>query len=102
MSLFDKHRPFLNKLNDVSNACKHSFINTDYNLFGASEPLLFALGLPRNDSSKDSAFHVVPLREMVESFSEFYGWAMKTLNDWVKDSAFKDMALKTGPKGDKS
>jgi hypothetical protein len=72
--LFDKHRLFLNKLNEVANACKHSFINTDHNHVGVNEPLLFALALSRNDSARTAVFHVVSLRELVENFSQFYVW----------------------------
>lgn len=63
---------FLNSLNEVSNAYKHSFINTQVNLIGADEPVVFALALKRNKISNDPVFHQLTLASLVNGFNTFF------------------------------
>jgi len=63
---------FLAKLNDISNAYKHSFINSDITLFGRDEPVVFALALKYNRLEASPEFHAVALSQVVGEFSEFY------------------------------
>ena len=50
--LVEGHREFLTFCNMVSNAYKHSFLQSDLSLVGADEPCVFARRLPRNDLEK--------------------------------------------------
>jgi len=63
---------FLAQLNDISNAYKHSFINSDVTLLGRDEPVVFALALKHNRLEASPVFHVVALSQVVRQFSEFY------------------------------
>jgi hypothetical protein len=79
---FASHLDHLRLLNDISNAYKHSFINSDLNIMGRDEPVLFALTLQRNDLSKKEAFVGVGLSEVVRSFSAFFQTAKSYLQTW--------------------
>lgn len=63
---------FLNTLNDVSNAFKHSFINTQVSLIGAEEPVVYALGLKRNKLSNAPSFCEVTLASLISGFNVFF------------------------------
>lgn len=63
---------FLNTLNDVSNAYKHSFINSQVSRIGADEPVVYALGLKRNKLSNEPAFYQVTLASLIEGFNVFF------------------------------
>jgi hypothetical protein len=69
---FKKFEGFLSKLNDIANAYKHSFINSDLNLIGRDEPMVVALGLPYNDLTREHRFHWILLRDVTCEFSDFY------------------------------
>lgn len=81
MSYFESHRRYLTTLNEVSNAYKHSFLNSDITLIGRDEPCVFALALRQNDLTHDPQFIVVSARELVEGTSRFYCEAKKVLSD---------------------
>lgn len=86
-SLRDKyagHLEQLQTLNNVSNAYKHSFINSDLNIIGRDEPVLFALGLLRNDLNKKEEFIGVALGEVVRGFDAFFQAAKEYLKRWPK------------------
>ena len=63
---------FLDTLNNVSNAFKHSFINTQVNLIGAEEPVVYALGLKRNKLSYAPSFYQVTLASLINGFNVFF------------------------------
>src|SRR6266702_3649304 len=62
--LFEPYERYLFTLNEVANAFKHSFINTDMNVVGASYPVVYALALKRNDLSKEPHFYSVNFAEL--------------------------------------
>lgn len=64
--------PFLTSLNDISNAYKHSFINSDQSTLGKEEPCVPALALKRNDLQQNPVFHLVTLSQVVSEFNKFY------------------------------
>ena len=66
------HLEFLNVLNEISNAAKHSFINSDITLFGRDEPCFFALTLKRNNLSNESKFYSVAVRDVLSRYNEFF------------------------------
>lgn len=73
------HQKNLMTLNEISNALKHSFIQTDINMIGSEEPCIFILSFSRNRISKPQFFGV-PLKKIVSDFNIFY---QDSLN-WLK------------------
>jgi hypothetical protein len=73
------HLKFLNTLNEVSNAYKHSFINSELSLIGAEEPYVFALALKQNDLGKQPMFHEVPFAALVVEFDNFFQSSVEQL-----------------------
>jgi hypothetical protein len=73
------HESFLRNLNDISNALKHSFIQSDSNLIGATEPAVYALSLYRNEISAGAKLQAVGLRDFAMRASAFYRDAMSWL-----------------------
>lgn len=63
---------FMETLNNVSNAFKHSFINTQVSLIGAEEPVVYALGLKRNKLSNTPTFYEVTLASLINGFNAFF------------------------------
>lgn len=82
-ALKERHSDFLTELNEVSNAHKHSFINSDINYVGSEESHVFAVALERNDLKNKPKFYAVPVRKIVESFNLFYEDAKSNLSSWV-------------------
>lgn len=62
----------LSLINEISNAFKHSFINSDINLFNYKEPFVYALALDYNKRSSKPLFYCVELRSVVLAFNNFY------------------------------
>jgi hypothetical protein len=77
--LFAPHDAFLTTLNEISNAFKHSFINTDMTVVGSEYPVVFALALKRNKLSESPQFYTVNFAEMVEAFSMLYKKVVATI-----------------------
>ena len=67
-----RHVALLEPLNMVSNAFKHSFVNSDFSLIGRDEPCVFALGLDRNRIEAGVVFHNLSLSNLVSDLSGFY------------------------------
>ncbi len=69
---FTNYYDLLKTLNEISNAYKHSFINTDItNYIGNIEPYVFALSLSNNDLKKKPNFHSIELTGFLFKYSEF-------------------------------
>jgi hypothetical protein len=66
------HIGFLTTLNEVANAYKHSFVNSDLSLIGREEPIVFALALKWNNLANPTEFHAVPLREIIVQFNALF------------------------------
>ena len=79
---FAAHIAHLRLLNDISNAYKHSFINSDLNVVGSDELVLYALTLQRNDLSKNEAFVAVALGTIVRDFDAFFQTAKSYVQTW--------------------
>ncbi|MFP6797995.1 MAG: hypothetical protein VCA39_02665 [Pseudomonas sp.] len=75
-----QHIEIMNILNDIANAFKHSFINSDHTLIGAGEPRIHALGLAYNKLSSEPEFYDVPLSTLVEKYNNFY----RSCVDWLR------------------
>ena len=69
---FSDHYDMLKTINDVSNAYKHSFLNTEIsNHIGNDEPYFFALSLSNNDLKKKPYFYPVELTNFIIKYSGF-------------------------------
>lgn len=79
--IFKNHNRLLKKLNSISNAFKHSFINDDLSLIGSEEPCVHALYLRNNKLKARAEFYNVSLKELIIQFEEFYSEAM----NWLKN-----------------
>jgi hypothetical protein len=82
-ALFAPFRDFLKMLNEVSNAFKHSFMGTEIDFVGAEYPVLYALGLQRNDTAKQPILYSVTFAAVISDFSIFYRDSMKGLQAWA-------------------
>lgn len=85
-SLFLHHESYLFTLNEVANAFKHSFINTDVTVMGSEYPVVFALALDRNKLSNTPQFYSVSFADLVESFSKLYKPTMETIQAWAQEA----------------
>jgi len=81
--LFAPHDALLTTLNEIANAFKHSFINTDMTVVGSEYPVVYALALKRNKLSERPQFYSVDLAEMIEAFSVLYKQIVATIKQWA-------------------
>jgi hypothetical protein len=73
------HLGFLRLLNEISNAYKHSFVNSDLMLVGRDEPGVYALQLKWNDLANPPTLHNIRVREVVTRFDAFFQSAREEL-----------------------
>jgi hypothetical protein len=85
--LFAPHMNFLDELNEVANAFKHSFINTDMNVVGSEYPVVFALTQKRNRLSAPVQFYSVSFEEIVRKFSALYVDVLPKIKSWANEGA---------------
>lgn len=81
LDVFQPHREILQALNEIANAFKHSFINSDITLVGRDEPCVHALALQYNKLESGAKFHNVAMRQIVIGFNAFY----KDTMQWLKE-----------------
>ncbi len=82
LSVFSDHIELMQMLNEIANAFKHSFINSDHNLIGAEEPRIHALSLKYNKLSSDAVFYDISVDELVTEYNAFYKACVKWLSDY--------------------
>ena len=70
LKVFSDHLELMGILNDIANAFKHSFINSDHTLLGAEEPRIHALGLAHNKLNSEPQFYD---ERWSPSFGQFWG-----------------------------
>jgi hypothetical protein len=72
------HHEMLGMLNDVSNAKKHSFTDSDVTVAGADEPAISALTQSHGVRASEPKFYIVPLSRLVSDYNPFFhdcnGW----------------------------
>jgi hypothetical protein len=78
---FQGHEDFLRTLNDIHNAHKHSFINSDSTVGGRDEPTVNALSRHRNRDDSPVQFHSVSLRQLCMHFEGFCIGVLEWLQD---------------------
>jgi hypothetical protein len=86
-NLFAPYEGYLFMLNEVANAFKHSFINTDMTVVGAEYPVVYALALDRNKLSSKPQFYSVSFAVLVEEFSKLYKPTMQIIQGWAREAA---------------
>lgn len=79
---FKNHVDLMEILNEISNAFKHSFINSDHSLIGATEPRVYALGLAYNKLSAKPEFYDISLSSIVGKYNEFYKSCISWLSSY--------------------
>jgi hypothetical protein len=70
--LFADEYAKLGQLNDVSNAYKHSFVNSNSNLTGRDEPVVFSLSVVRNNLRNPAQFNAIALSDFINHFDQLY------------------------------
>lgn len=74
----------LRVLNEVSNAFKHSFVQSDITLIGREEPCVHALALGYNKLEAGVEFYSVSLRQLVAGFNAFYNSSIAWLKEFSR------------------
>ena len=69
---YAEHVELMKVLNDIANAFKHSFVNSDQTMVGAREPRIHALGLEYNKLSSGPRLYDVSISELTGKFNAFY------------------------------
>jgi len=80
-SAFKPHIEIMTVLNEIANAFKHSFINSDHTLLGENEPCIHALSLDYNKLSSEAVFHNISLKFVVEKYNYFFN----DCNIWLSE-----------------
>jgi len=87
--IYKSNESLLLKINNISNACKHSFVNSDLFVSGLHEPHLFAIALDRNNFNKEVVPEFISLSEVVSEFNKFLEVANLHLDSWPKPSEWR-------------
>jgi hypothetical protein len=82
--IFASHIPHLDMLLAVSNAFKHSILNSDFTVIGAKEPVAYSLGLRNNDLRNPEDFRSVTVAALVTDFNAFFAAADEYLQTWPR------------------
>ncbi|MDH5681815.1 MAG: hypothetical protein OEZ36_09520 [Spirochaetota bacterium] len=80
LEVFVPHLNIMKLLNEISNAFKHSFINSDYYAINSEEPYVTAFSLDRNRLKSQATIYNVSFIYLIIEFSYFY----KSCIDWLK------------------
>jgi hypothetical protein len=75
-----QHRDWLEKLNEVANAYKHSFLLLQGPILATDQPRVAAVSWPRNNIKNPPKFYGVPLVELMAGFDRFH----QTIATWLK------------------
>jgi len=81
LEVFEPHTEIMIILNEIANAFKHSFINSDLTLLGEDAPCIHALALNYNKLASNPIFHNVPLETVVDKYNDFFICS----NSWLKE-----------------
>lgn len=69
---FKEYIWLFDNLNQLANAYKHSFINSDIDVIGDGEPCLPALALDYNNLANNPHFYIVSLKKIVKEYNVFF------------------------------
>ncbi|MCK5384096.1 MAG: hypothetical protein KAJ29_00875 [Alphaproteobacteria bacterium] len=73
--IFSAFFDWLDLFNKVTNAYKHSFINSDQTVTGQDEPCVPVLNIHHNNLENGVKFYNLSLAEVIRKFNEFYNEA---------------------------
>lgn len=79
LPMLEQHDWLLRTLNDIANAHKHSFVDSDFQVVGSREPCTVALALKYNKLGSAATPYVISLNSLVDAFNSFYLEAMTGL-----------------------
>jgi hypothetical protein len=79
---FYRNSEWLQNLNDVANAYKHSFAQTQLQQFSAQQPLVLAFAWKRNNTQNPVDTKLIPLSEIIAGYTLFYQQMGIWLRDW--------------------
>lgn len=69
-----KHIPILNKINEISNSYKHSFINPQiFSKYSKDEPIIISYYLKDNDLSIEPKFYNIYVKDIIAEYDKFLG-----------------------------
>ncbi len=86
-AVFRQHMAALQRINDISNTYKHSFITSDtHHLYNLQEPAVNCLDMEYNNAKTPLKFHSYFLREILASYIAFFQTSHNTLKQfkWPK------------------
>lgn len=92
-----QHVHMLTLLNEVANAFKHSFVQSDIDVIGRDEPCVNALSLNYNKLASGTQFYGISLVWLAKAFTAFY----KECMDWLRAFSEKYRNKPTSPNGDR-
>ena len=71
-NILKEHLNSLETLNSISNAYKHSFVNSQFNIIGEYEPIVPAFTILYNDTDNPEEFYNVKLAKVINDFNKFF------------------------------
>ncbi len=96
LNIFTSNINIIKKLNEISNAFKHSFINSDHTLLGAKEPRIYALSLDYNNSKSKPIFYDFSIDEIINEYNTFFNDCISWLKLYSKQTTNKILEEKQG------
>jgi hypothetical protein len=79
-SVFASHLKQLNRINEISNTYKHSFISSEaHSLIGKDEPVVNCLDIHHNNAVNEPVWHSYYLREIVGDYISFFNLSREKL-----------------------
>lgn len=85
ISLVDRHKDMLDRLNRLANSYKHSFMQSDLTIVGAMEPCVALLHRDRNKLSNALDFENISLTALVSEFNGFVADSFNLLRELSND-----------------
>lgn len=83
---FDEFIDLFTKLNDLINAYKHSYLNTDFSSLGRDENCFTALYSKNNDFSKEPKILCVSVAYIISEFNKFYKKSFDLIDTLTKST----------------
>lgn len=78
-TVFENYKLFMQKLNDISNAYKHSASNDLQMFIGRDEPCLFALDANHNRNFLHPKLDGITINNLVNEFNSFYHYCLSLI-----------------------
>lgn len=86
MTPFKENLEVLEEINKISNAYKHSFINSDLDVIGNEEPCVHALALDYNKLASEPKFCIIELERLIIQFNKFYKDSIEWLRSFSNEN----------------